>query len=240
VTARRRRGLLLLSVALASGGLAASQVAKRERHVEERVGPLVPVLVAARDLASGARVTARALAVRHVPARFVPPDAIRSAAEVTGARTSVPLGAGSYLTVGQLEPAVGSGPGAAGSLGPGERAVEVGVSGGGMPEALAPGTRVDVVVSTEPGAGAGLGRTLVALADVQLLALRGDPAGGAYGANGDDPSPAPAALATLRVTLRQAVYLTAADNFGREIRLLARPPGDRTRTAAAAVSAGDL
>jgi pilus assembly protein CpaB len=241
VTARRRRGLLLLSVALASGGLAASQVAERERKVEERVGPLVPVLVAARDLAPGARVTARALAVRRVPAHFVPPDAIGSAAEVTGARTAVPLGAGSYLTAGQLEPAAGSGPGAAGSqLGPGERAVEVGVSGGGMLEALAPGTRVDVVVSTEPGAGGGVGRTLVALADVQLLALRGDPAAGAYAAAGNEPSPAPAALATLRVTLRQAVHLTAADNFGREIRLLARPPGDRTRAAVAAVSAGDL
>jgi pilus assembly protein CpaB len=116
----------------------------------------------------------------------------------------------------------------------------VGVSGGGMLEALAPGTRVDVVVSTEPGEGGGAGRTHVALVDVQLLALRGDPAGGAYGAAGDEASPVPGALATLRVTLRQAVYLTAADNFGREIRLLARPPGDRTRAAAAAVSAGDL
>ena len=54
--ARRRRGLLLLCVALACGGLAASQVAERERSVEQRVGPLVPVLVAARDLDSGARL----------------------------------------------------------------------------------------------------------------------------------------------------------------------------------------
>ena len=49
----------------------------------------------------------------------------------------------------------------------------------------------------------------------------------------------PTALATLRVTLRQAVYLTAADNFAREIRLLARPPGDRS-PAGAAVSQGQL
>jgi pilus assembly protein CpaB len=240
VTARRRRGLLLLSVALAAGGLAASQVAEREREVEERVGPLVPVLVAARDLPSGARLSERALEVRRVPARFVPPDAIGSAAQIAGARTAVPLGTGSYLTAGQLESAAGGGSGAAGAqLGPGERTIEVGVSGGGMLERLAPGARVDVVVSTEPEGGGGAGRTFVALADVQLLALRGDPAGGAYGAGDDEPSPGPAALATLRVTLRQAVYLTAVDNFGREIRLLARPPGDRTR-AAPAVSAADL
>jgi len=37
--------------------------------------------------------------------------------------------------------------------------------------------------------------------------------------------------------VRQAVYLTAADNFGREIRLLIRPPGDRARTAAETAAA---
>ena len=47
----------------------------------------------------------------------------------------------------------------------------------------------------------------------------------------------PTALATLRVTLRQAVYLTAADNFAREIRLLARPPGDRSAAGAAVTQA---
>ena len=38
---------------------------------------------------------------------------------------------------------------------------------------------------------------------------------------------------------RRPVYLTAADNFGREIRLLVRPPGDRG-TAAAETSAAEL
>ena len=31
------------------------------------------------------------------------------------------------------------------------------------------------------------------------------------------------------MTLRQAVYLTAAQNFAREVRLLSRPPGDSRR-----------
>ena len=42
------------------------------------------------------------------------------------------------------------------------------------------------------------------------------------------------------MTLRQAVYLTAAQNFAREVRLLPRPPGDRSRAGRAAVSAGGL
>jgi pilus assembly protein CpaB len=235
VKARRRRGLLLLSVALACGGLAASQVAERERAVEERVGPLVPVLVAARDLDSGARLSPRSLGVRRVPARYVPPDALGSPAELVGARTAVPVGAGGYVTAGVLDA------GAAGQgedrLARGERTVEVGVSAGDATTALTPGSRVDVVVSTEAGAGGG--RTFVALADVEVVALRADPAGG-YAEPDSEGSSAPSALATLRVTLQQAVYLTAADNFGREIRLLARPPGDRGGAAGEEVSAAEL
>jgi hypothetical protein len=47
-------------------------------------------------------------------------------------------------------------------------------------------------------------------------------------------------IATLRVTARQAVYLTAAANFAHEIRLLARPQGDRGRIGAVAVGENGL
>jgi pilus assembly protein CpaB len=43
--------------------------------------------------------------------------------------------------------------------------------------------------------------------------------------------------ASLRVTLRQAVYLAAAQDFARELRLLPRAPGDR-RHGRAGLSAG--
>ena len=82
----------------------------------------------------------------------------------------------------------------------------------------------------------------MALAGAELLRLEADgPGAAAPGAVPPDGASTggPTALATLRVTLRQAVYLTAADNFAREIRLLARPAGDRRR-AGAAVSAGQL
>ncbi len=36
-------------------------------------------------------------------------------------------------------------------------------------------------------------------------------------------------LATLRVSVRQAVYLAAAQSFARELRLLVRAPGDAVR-----------
>jgi len=235
VTARRRRGLLLLALALASGGLAASQVRERERRVEAQVGPLVPVLVAARDLRAGARLSPGSVQVRRVPARFVPPDALSPGARLGGARAAVPVSAGGYITAALFS---GNAPDAAGvGLAAGERSVEVGVAGGSGLEGLAARSRVDVVVSTESGAGGG--RSFVALADVELLALRADPAASAYAGEDSGAGSAPSALATLRVTLRQAVYLTAADNFGREIRLLARPPGDRSR-GGAVISAAEL
>jgi pilus assembly protein CpaB len=228
VTARRRRGLLLLCLALASGGLAASQVRERERRAEERLGPSVNVLVAARDLQAGARVTRDVVGRRRVPARFAPRDALQSAEGLLGARVSAPVARDSYLTAAVFAADYARDRG--NGLRRGQRAVTVEVAADAGTAELGPGAAVDVLVSTETGAGGG--RTSLALAGVSLLGV-------GEGGRSSDPSAGPTALATLRVSLRQAIYLTAADNFAREIRLLPRPPGDRSG-AGAAVSSGEL
>jgi pilus assembly protein CpaB len=113
------------------------------------------------------------------------------------------------------------------------------VAGGDtLTESVAPGGRVDVLVSTEGGSGRG--RTFLALEDVEVLSLRAG--GGESGSLGGDEAdrPTPTGVATLRVTLRQAVYLTAAQNYAREVRLLPRPPGDRGRLGRAGVGEGGL
>jgi pilus assembly protein CpaB len=230
VSARRRRGLLLLAVALATGGLAASQVRERERRAADRLGPSVDVLVAARDLRPGTRVTRAALAVRRVPARFLPPGALESPAGVLGAQTGGPVPAGGYLTASVLEEAETGKRG--GLLRRGERAVTVEVAAGGAIGALTPGTRVDVLVSTDTAAG---GRTTMALAGAELL----ESGEGVESSSSEDPAAGPTELATLRVSVRQAIYLTAADNFAREIRLLPRPAGDHA-PAGATVSQAQL
>ena len=234
---RRRRAALLLSLALACGGLAASQVAGRVREVDSRVGAPVPVLVTARDIASGRSLRAGDLEVRQIPERFVPPDALASAQEAIGSEVAAPIARGSYVTPATL--AGRAEHGAPSALRRGERAVEVGVSGAAeLARAAGPGARVDVVVSTEEPEGAG--RSFVALEDVELLDLR---AGGDGSATTADDAHGPAsvsAVATLRVTARQAVYLAAAQNFAREVRLLPRPAGDRRRVGRAAVASGGL
>jgi pilus assembly protein CpaB len=72
------------------------------------------------------------------------------------------------------------------------------------------------------------GSTRLALEDAEVLS-----AAPAATEAGDAPADGLPRLALgLRVTVRQAVYLAAAQSFAREIRVLARAPGDRRRTAA--------
>ena len=212
------------------------------REVEASVGGLVPVLTAARDVPAGKRLRRADLAVSEVPERFAPPDALVAAEEAAGLPVAAPLARGSYVTTAVFGPVAA---GQAGARGPaplrrGESVVEVAVAGGDVLAGSAPGARVDVLISTD--AREGPGRTLLALEDVELLDLRGVPGGGAgigeIEAEGAGASAS--GTATLRVTLRQAVFLTAAQNFAREVRLLPRPPGDRRRAGRAVVAADGL
>jgi pilus assembly protein CpaB len=196
----------------------------------------VSAVAATRDLPTDRRLRPGDLAVRRAPARFVPPDALGAPGELAGARTAVAVAAGGYLTAGMI--GGGHTGGTAGPLRAGERALELAVVGGGGLSSAQPGARVDVVVSAEGDQGGG--RTFVALEDVELLGL-GAGGGAEVAPEGSGSgAPAPSALATLRVTARQAVYLTAAANFATEVRLLVRPPGDRRHVGAAAVQGSGL
>jgi pilus assembly protein CpaB len=230
VKRNRRRGVLMLSLALASGGLAASEVGSRARAVERQVGPLVPIVVARTHVDPGSKLKPAQLGVAQMPARYAPPDALADPAQADGLRTGGALEPGSYVTASALATTGGDEARPGAGLGRGERAIELTIAGA---EALAgfagPGARVDVLVTNE-GRGGTDGQTQLALQDVELLALR---QGGADGAPLGAGDKANGTSATLRVTLKQAIYLTHAQNFGREIRLLPRAAGD-TRKAGAA------
>jgi pilus assembly protein CpaB len=216
MTARRRRGALMLSLSLACGGLAASQVRSRSAAVEQQVGAPVTLVTVRKDLKPGTKLAAKLLATRSVPARYAPPDALTDAQTAIGLRTAGALSAGAYVTAGALDTQGADPEDARTGPGKGERAIELKVAAA---PGTAPGARVDVVITTER-------RTTLALEDVELLALRAGDGG--------------ATQATLRVTVREAVYLTAAQNFAREVRLLPRTPGDGRRAGALEFDSGSL
>jgi Flp pilus assembly protein CpaB len=213
---RRARAAAFLLLALLAAALAAAVADGYGSRAAARYGPLRPVVVLARELPAGRPLAPEqvsfALEVRRVPRRFVPPGALAGPQEAVGLVPATGLPAGSYLLAAQLRPPrlarhAGS------RLGAGRRPVEIAVSGA---EALLAsgspmrGTKVDVVVTTEPS-GAGPGRTYVAATGVPLLAL---------GPGADGPGPGGTSAATLGLTTRQALRLIAAESFARGLTLL--------------------
>jgi pilus assembly protein CpaB len=225
---RRRRAALLLGLALVLGGLAASDVARREAALRDQLGPLVEVVVARADLPAGRPLRAEDLAVRRVPGRYAPVGAAALPESLLGRRLAAPVPRGGYLGTAQV--AVED-PGAAGPpVRSGERAADVVAVG--PPALVVPGARVDVLI-TRDGSGAAPAGTELALEDVDVLAARGAAGGAAAREDG-----AERVAATLRVSVRDAVYLAAAQAFAREVRLLPRAAGDRRRTGGIVVGEG--
>lgn len=232
---RRRRGIALGLAAIGCGALAAASVHDTVEEVESRTGAPVEVVVAAEELPGGTRLDRRrirhALTLREVPARYAPRDGLSAPQDALGLELTVPAPRGAYVTVPMLhDPHAQAGPAA--PVRRGQRLVEVAVTGGRDLAAGAVPARVDVLVTTEGRSGGG--RTFVALEDVEVVFAR--PARPSDGADADG-SPADT-VATLRVDARAAVFLTAAQNFARELRLLTRPAGDRGRIGRAEVDDG--
>jgi len=181
-------------------------------------------VVARADVPAGAAFDPQRLGVRRVPARFAPVAAAAAPQELAGLRAAVHVPAGADVAVGMVDSGE-EGAAAGAPVRPGERVAELVAAG--SPELVQPGGRVDVLV-TRTGEDGVSGGTELALEDVEVLAVGpADPAAG-----GEDAASATGTVrvaASLRVTLRQAVYLAAAQAFASELRLLPRPADDRER-----------
>jgi pilus assembly protein CpaB len=203
---RGRRALLLIGLALLLGTLAASDVAGREADLRRSLEPVVDVVVARGEIRAGAVLRLEQLRVRRVPARYAPAVAIADPTRLDGLRAAVTIEPGSDVTQAQL-----LSESVAAVLRPGERIVDLVAAG--SPRLILTGTRVDVLVTRESGG------TTLALEGAEVMA--------ATSAQTEEGSAGPRVQASLRVTVRQAVYLTAAQSFAREIRLLPRAAGER-------------
>lgn len=221
---RRARAAAFACAALACAGLAAAVAGGYRSDLESQLGPLRPVVVARASLPARRALrpaqASRLLEIRRIPERFAPPGALSSPEQAIGRAPAAGIPAGGYVLAGQLRAPSPRRRSRPPRLGSGRQPVEISVSGA---EALAAaagdprGTRVDVIVTTEPGPGSGSGRTYVAAEGVELVALsESDP-----GADAGLPGPGTAPwTATLALTRSQALRLIRAENFARQVRLI--------------------
>jgi len=220
---RRRRAALLIGLALVLGALAAGDVGRRERALAAGVGPSVPVVVAQKALEPGRAVRESDVTVRSVPARYAPADRVGAVAEVVGLRPRLEVPPGADVSVPMLDD--GAGP----QLRAGERIADIVAIGD--PELVRPGGRVDLLVTR--GDDGGEGSTRLALEDAEVLTTGEAPAEGGEGSGGR-------MAVALRVTVKQAVYLAAAQNFASELRVLPRAPDDDRRDATGTTARSSL
>lgn len=220
---RRRRAALLLGLSLVLGALAAGDVGRRERALRAGLGPSVPVVVARSALEPGRPVESSDLTLRQVPRRYAPADRVGSVREVVGLRPRLSVPPGSDVSVPMLDD--GAGP----DLRPGERIADIVAIGDR--ELVRPGGRVDLLVTRE--ADGADGSTRLALEDAEVLTTGDAPSEGGDGEGGR-------ISVALRVTVKQAVYLAAAQNFASELRVLPRAAGDEERGATGTTARSSL
>lgn len=206
-----RRGALWMALAGAAGLLAVLLTLRASAEPDGGAWVLVARAPLPPGLLIDEAVASEALTPAQVPTGLGLAGLLGSADEALGRRTAAPVAAGEPLTQAALGGAPGSG---AAPLAAGERAVAVPLSAAAGAGGLAAGARVDVVASTGEGPA---GRTRVVVADAEVLATTEAPPEGGLGGAGE---------ALLRVSSAQALRVTAALNFAREVRLLARPPDE--------------
>lgn len=166
---RHRRPLLALLAGLLVWSLTA---ALRPAPPE-----LVPVVVAARDLAPGTTVTVDDLVVASLPVQARPADATEDPAPLVGRRVVVPLLAGDAVLARHLLTA-----GLLAGYGPGTVATPLRLADASALAVLRPGDLVDVIAASSAGtAGAASGSAAVVASRVRVLLAGPTSSGGASG-----------------------------------------------------------
>ena len=216
----RNRLLMIGLAAVLLGFLVSSAVySKLKGSPQPGMVAGVDVVVAAKDLSVGSKITSDSVKVVRLPEAAVPGTAIRQKTEVLERGVVLPIVAGEFILPSKLA-ADKAGSGLPSLIPPGMRAVSVRVnevvSVAGF---VLPGTRVDVLLTGTPGVGGSDQQTTTVLENVAVLAtgqtLERNSAG----------NPENAAVITLLVSPDDAQKLTLASSQGK-IQLSLRNPLD--------------
>lgn len=232
----RRRMVIILVLALVSGGLAAYLAYRvlsgtEEEGEQERTVQVTEVAVAATPMDVGDIVAAENVKMVEWPADAVPADYSQSASEVVGRGVITPVAVNEPLLASKLARKEAGG-GLAIVVPEGMRAMSVPVNQVvGVAGFVLPGTRVDVIVTATPPGG-GEFETQVVLQDVEVLSagqlIRRTTEG--------QTQPQVVSVVTVLVTPEQAETLTLATESG-QLQLALRNTLDRDTTATAGIEA---
>jgi pilus assembly protein CpaB len=229
----RSRLLMIGALAVAVGLLVAVYVLKT-LQVKSGTGgdPGTDVMVAANDLAVGARVEEHDVKIIRIPSSDVPPGAPRRRSDVIGHGVIIPIARGEFILPNRLA-AENAGAGLPSLIPPGMRAVSVRVnevvSVAGF---VTPGTRVDVLLTGDPG-GSNDQQTTTVLQNVAVLA-----SGHTLERNSNGEAQNTAVI-TLLVSPDDAQRLTLASSQGK-IQLALRSPLDTKQDEVPATSSKGL
>jgi pilus assembly protein CpaB len=229
----RTRLLLIGFVALALGAVVSYAV---YRALQTRSGadtaPGVEVVVAANDIAVGAKVTEGDVKLVRFPVADLPSNIFHLKTSVVGRGAILPIARGEFFLPNKLA-GENAGAGMQSLIPPGMRAVSVRVNEViGVAGFVVPGTRVDVLLTGNP-TGASDQRTTTVLENVAVIAtgqkLERNTAG--------EPQLTP--VITLLVSPDDAQKLTLATSQGK-IQLALRNPLDTKQQELASVATGAL
>jgi len=229
----RTRLIFIGLLALALGAFASALAYKGiQQHTVAPV-ELQPVAVAASDIAIGTKLQRNDVRIVGVPAEAVPPGSFRQERDVIGRGVVLPVARGEFLIAGRNLASANVGSGLPSMIPSGMRAVSVRVSDissvGGF---VAPGSRVDVLMTGNPGSGEP--QTLTVLKNVAVLAN-----GSRLDHNIVGPETQNSPVITLLVSPDDAERLALAMAQGR-IQLALRNPLDTSQDEVAAVSLRSL
>jgi pilus assembly protein CpaB len=186
------------------------------------------VLVATTEIPAKTQVTAKMVAVREMPARYISPNSCRDPEEVLGKTTRSQILPGEIVRLEKLASGKDAGEGLAFLVKPGMRAITVAVNDvSGLAGLLRPGDRVDVLGTFEAPAAAGQEKTTLTsllVQNLEVLALSQTLE--ANQTSGDGHTQYNYRNVTLMVAPEQAQPLTLCSEKG-SIRMMLRAPVDQ-------------
>lgn len=228
----RSRLLMIGIAALLLGAVVSSLV---YRSLQDRANPNGPpsedVVLANDDLQVGTKISDRDLKVVHLPSADLPPGRFHQKSKIVGRGVILPIAKGEFILPTKLA-GENAGSGLAALIPPGMRAISVRVNDTtSVAGFVLPGTRVDVLLTGNPG-GSNTQQTTTVLENVTVIAT-GQKLERSLGTDAQTAS-----VITLLVSPDDAAKLTLACTQG-QIQLVLRNPLD-TQDEKTTVSSNSL